>query len=139
MIDSPDPTDGTEPPAEMTDEARFPGAMFFGAIGLLVVGGLLMVVYEVLMYTETAHKLGRTDMLRAQGYGEGWWWAGIACQLTAGWLFFGVASLARVIPTKQRSWFVLPGIVASYVLAAAIILFDAWAVAMILKLGEYFN
>jgi len=41
---------------------------------------------------------------------------------------------ATDIPTTKRTWFVLRGIIVSYVLAAAIVLFNAWAVATILNL-----
>jgi hypothetical protein len=63
-----------------------------------------------------------------------WWWAGIALQLLAGWLLLDVALNARDIPATRRSRFVHAGIIVSYVLAAAIVVFDAWAVATILDL-----
>jgi hypothetical protein len=124
-LDSPGSVDATEPPTDATDERGFPAAKFFGAIALLVISGMLMLFGMLLAFSESGP--WRTAE-------PSWWWAGIGCQLFAGWLFLGVASDASEIPAKQRSPFVLPGIVVANTLAAAIVVFDAWAVATILEL-----
>lgn len=125
MVDSPDSVDAGELPTDATDASRFPAAKFVSAIAMLVGGGVLMLVYIV--FRGMSHSFSsRKD--------DPWWWAGIAFQVFAGWRFLGVASDASDIPTTQRSGFVLPGIIVSYVLAAAIVLFNAWAVATILNL-----
>src|SRR5262245_25081842 len=103
----------------------FPTGKFVGAIGALAVGLISMMVYVVLR--GMSHSFGsRAD--------DPWMWTGIVLHLIAGWLFLGVAAEASGIPATQRSRFVRPGIIVSYVLAALIVLFNAWAVATLLEL-----
>jgi hypothetical protein len=125
MVDSPDSPDAAGPDTGPGDEPRFPAARFFAAIAMLLGGGALMLAY-IFLRAMSHNFNSRAD--------DPWWYAGIGVQLLAGWLFLSVASSAREIPPTRRTWSVRSGVIVSYVLAAAILLFNVWAVATIMRL-----
>jgi hypothetical protein len=103
-------------------ESGFRAGMFVSAIAIALFGGALMMVFIVLRGMSHSFN-SRAD--------DPWWYAGVALQLLAGWLFTTVGARARRVPPTRRSGLVVAGGIVSYLLAAATFLLSLWALAMI--------